>query len=836
MIGKTNMDEFAMGSSTENSAYGPTRNPWDPDRVPGGSSGGSAAAVAAGLTPWALGSDTGGSIKQPAALCGVVGLRPTYGTVSRSGIVAFASSLDQIGPIAKTVADCAFLYSVIAGRDPYDTTTVELPEPVEIPEAEDLKGLRIGVPKELNEAEGIEPGVSEAVNAAIELCRELGAEVGETTLPRSVEYGLPCYYLIAPSEASSNLARYDGVRYGLRVTDGDVRELYMRTRDAGFGDEPKRRIMLGTYALSAGLLRRVLRPGAEGADDHPRRVPRRARAVRPPRQPDIADGRVPDRRESRQPARDVPERRARDPAEHGGATRPLDSVRALRRPPGRAAADRPAVLREPALPRGPRPRAGARVRLRPTEAEVSWEPVIGLEIHVHLKTRTKMFCRCELEYFAPENSRTCPVCLAHPGTLPVPNRRAIEMTILLGHALGCDIVEHAVFHRKHYFYPDLPKGYQISQYDEPLCVDGAFTLPTADGDLAVSIVRAHLEEDAAKNVHMGGAEGRIAGADRTLVDFNRAGTPLVEIVTGPDLHSSEHAKRFLQLLRQTVVELGISDAEMEKGSLRFDVNVSVRPEGSDELRTRTELKNMNSFNFAAKGIEREIQRQIQIYESGGEVEQETMHFDPGNESAPPLRSKEEAQDYRYLPEPDLVPLEPPRDLVDELRAQLPELPGASDRADRRGGRLRACGRARRQRPRSPFRAGRRRPEGGREHPHEPVRCHRDRSRGSVDADELGKLIEARDRIPRQAFTDALAASADPGFSAETYLGDGQITEAGDLEPLVDQVLAANPGQVESYRSGKQGLLGFFVGQVMKETEGRANPKLVNELLRQKLDA
>ncbi|HEY7150010.1 MAG TPA: Asp-tRNA(Asn)/Glu-tRNA(Gln) amidotransferase subunit GatB, partial [Gaiellaceae bacterium] len=306
---------------------------------------------------------------------------------------------------------------------------------------------------------------------------------------------------------------------------------------------------------------------------------------------------------------------------------------------------------------------------------MTWEPVIGLEIHVHLKTRTKMFCRCELEYFAPENSRTCPVCLAHPGTLPVPNAKAIEMTILLGHALGCVIAEHAVFHRKHYFYPDLPKGYQISQYDEPLCVGGAFTLPTADGDVPIGIVRAHLEEDAAKNVHMGGAEGRIAGADRTLVDFNRAGTPLVEIVTGPDLHSSEHAKRFLQLLRQTVVELGISDAEMEKGSLRFDVNVSVRPEGTDELRTRTELKNMNSFNFAAKGIEREIQRQIQIYESGGQVEQETMHFDPGNESAPPLRSKEEAQDYRYLPEPDLVPLEPPRDLVERLRGELPELPG-----------------------------------------------------------------------------------------------------------------------------------------------------------------
>jgi aspartyl-tRNA(Asn)/glutamyl-tRNA(Gln) amidotransferase subunit A len=253
LLGKTNMDEFAMGSSTENSGFGPTLNPWDPERVPGGSSGGSAAAVAGGLAPWALGSDTGGSVKQPASLCGIVGLRPTYGTVSRYGIVAFASSLDQIGPMTKTVRDNALLYRIVAGRDPCDTTTVELPEPVEIPEREDLKGVRIGVPRELNEAEGIEPGVKEAVDRTIDLCRELDAEVGETSLPRSVDYGLACYYLIAPSEASSNLARYDGVRYGLRVEGGDgVRAMYEKTRDAGFGDEPKRRIMLGTYALSAG--------------------------------------------------------------------------------------------------------------------------------------------------------------------------------------------------------------------------------------------------------------------------------------------------------------------------------------------------------------------------------------------------------------------------------------------------------------------------------------------------------------------------------------------------------------------------------------------------------
>jgi aspartyl-tRNA(Asn)/glutamyl-tRNA(Gln) amidotransferase subunit A len=251
VLGKTNTDEFAMGSSTENSSFGPTRNPWDPSRVPGGSGGGSAAAVSAGLAPWALGSDTGGSIKQPAALCGHVGLRPTYGTVSRFGVVAFASSLDQVGPVAKNVRDCALLYSIISGRDENDSTTVEVPQ-VEVPTADDLEGLRIGVPREMNDVAGIEPGVRDAVRRTIELAATLGASVDECSLPLSVDYGVACYYLVAPAEASSNLARYDGVRFGLREDGADFREMVMRTRDAGFGDEPKRRIMLGTYALSAG--------------------------------------------------------------------------------------------------------------------------------------------------------------------------------------------------------------------------------------------------------------------------------------------------------------------------------------------------------------------------------------------------------------------------------------------------------------------------------------------------------------------------------------------------------------------------------------------------------
>ena len=252
LLGKTNTDEFAMGSSTENSAWGPSCNPWDPTRVPGGSGGGTAAAVSAGLAPWGLGSDTGGSIKQPSALCGNVGLRPTYGTVSRYGVVAFASSLDQVGPVAKTVRDVALLYSIIAGRDPLDSTTAELPEGVELPEGDSLAGVRLAVPRQVGELEAIEPGVRTAFEQALKLAGDLGAEIAECDLPLSYRYGMPCYYLVAPAEASSNLARYDGVRYGQRVDADGYDEMVERTRDEGFGPEPKRRIMLGTYALSAG--------------------------------------------------------------------------------------------------------------------------------------------------------------------------------------------------------------------------------------------------------------------------------------------------------------------------------------------------------------------------------------------------------------------------------------------------------------------------------------------------------------------------------------------------------------------------------------------------------
>ena len=471
---------------------------------------------------------------------------------------------------------------------------------------------------------------------------------------------------------------------------------------------------------------------------------------------------------------------------------------------------------------------------------MTWEAVIGLEIHVHLKTRSKMFCRCAVGALDDPNTRTCPVCLAHPGALPVPNRQAIEWTIRLGLALDCEIAEHALFHRKNYFYPDNPKGYQISQYDEPLCFGGRLRLPGPDG-AEVGITRAHLEEDAAKTLHVGGAEGRIHGASASLVDFNRAGTPLVEIVTEPDIRTPEQARRFLQLLRQTVVELGISDAEMEKGSLRFDVNVSVRPEGSDELRTRTELKNMNSFAFAARGIEREIERQIGIYEEGGEVVQETLHFDPARENAPPLRSKEEAQDYRYFPEPDLVPIEPLREWsLDELRADLPESPAARlERVLAAGLDLRDAEALNSEPARVDLYEAL--SEAGTEARPAAAFVLNDVARhdvdpARVDAAELAKVLRERDQIPREAFDAAVAASASDGFSAEEYLRERTVADTSELDPVIDRILSENEQQVEAYRGGKEGLLGFFVGQVMRETQGKANPKVVNDRLREKLRA
>jgi aspartyl-tRNA(Asn)/glutamyl-tRNA(Gln) amidotransferase subunit B len=458
-----------------------------------------------------------------------------------------------------------------------------------------------------------------------------------------------------------------------------------------------------------------------------------------------------------------------------------------------------------------------------------WEPVIGLEVHAHLKTRTKMFCRCALEYGASENTHTCPVCLAHPGALPVANRRAVEFTIKLGLALECEIAERAIFARKNYFYPDLPKGYQISQYEAPLCGPGRLAVPVDGGEEVVRIVRAHLEEDAAKTVHAGGATGRSVGATASLVDFNRGGTPLLEIVTEPDLRSADEALRFLRLLRQTIVELGISDAEMEKGTLRADVNVSVRERGEESYRPRWEIKNMNSFTFIGRAIEAAVRQQIKAHEAGDAIAQSTYDYDADTDVLTAHRSKEEADDYRYFPEPDLVPVEPPAELVERLRGEVPELPGARIR---RLAQATGFGRA-----------------------VELVMTGNERkavllvaegvpwatasavamNRGAFlpeNAPALAAILRAN--VTREALDEAFAAAAERAIAADDYLAQGAVGDESELAPVIDAVLAANPEQVETYRGGKEGVLGFFVGQVMRETGGKADPKVVNRLVRERL--
>jgi aspartyl-tRNA(Asn)/glutamyl-tRNA(Gln) amidotransferase subunit B len=458
-----------------------------------------------------------------------------------------------------------------------------------------------------------------------------------------------------------------------------------------------------------------------------------------------------------------------------------------------------------------------------------WKVVVGLEVHVHLKTRTKMFCRCALEYGATENTHTCPICLAHPGALPVPNARAIEMTILLGLALDCEIAERAVFARKNYFYPDLPKGYQISQYEAPLCGRGRFLLPTGDGEREIGIVRAHLEEDAAKTIHSGGATGRSVGADYSLVDFNRGGTPLLEIVSAPDLRSSEEAVSYVRLLRQTIVELGVSDADMEKGTLRADVNVSVRRAGEEGFRPRWEIKNMNSFRFIGRAIEAAFRQQVEAHEAGEEVLQSTYDYEPDTDRLTVHRSKEEADDYRYFPEPDLVPVEPSPVLVERLRGEVPERP--AERIRRLSAEVGFASAIELVTTGNDWKAKLLADEGLDWKAAAAIAMNRgDFLRENAGA--LARIVEAN--VTREALDEAFVAAAEGPVEAKDYLSRVAVADEDALVPVIDAVVAAHPEQVETYRGGKEGVLGFLVGQVMRETQGKADPKVVNQLLREKL--
>jgi aspartyl-tRNA(Asn)/glutamyl-tRNA(Gln) amidotransferase subunit B len=470
-----------------------------------------------------------------------------------------------------------------------------------------------------------------------------------------------------------------------------------------------------------------------------------------------------------------------------------------------------------------------------------YEPVIGLEIHVQLATRTKMFCGCDLSFGDPPNTHTCPVCLGLPGTLPVLNARAVHFGVLIGLALGSQIAERSLFHRKNYFYPDLPKGYQISQYDVPLCSGGSL------GE--VCIHRVHLEEDAAKLVHVG-ESGRIHGSDRSVVDFNRGGTPLVEIVTEPDLHAPDQAREWLTLLRATLKRLGVSDVNMDEGSLRCDANVSVRPVGSQQLGTKTELKNMNSFRYLERGVRAEIERQIGLLQSGEAVAQETLHFDPASDRLTPLRSKEEAHDYRYFPEPDLVPLVVTGEMHAAAQADLAELPAA--RAKRFEQQLGlAPDRARELAFRTELGDYYERALAA--DGHDPVTVANwipqlverigsdaDPAQSKVTPEALATLagmVSAKE-VARDAARDVLTRLVAEGGDPRTIVeerGLGSLTaDDGGLTEIIDRAIAADPAAAEQVRQGNMRAVGPLVGFVMKETKGRADGGEVTRLIRERV--
>ena len=481
-----------------------------------------------------------------------------------------------------------------------------------------------------------------------------------------------------------------------------------------------------------------------------------------------------------------------------------------------------------------------------TTPERRYEAVIGLEIHVQLSTRTKMFCGCELSFGEEPNTRTCPVCLGHPGTLPVANAEAVHYALMIGLALGCEIAPRSIFHRKNYFYPDLAKGYQISQYDIPLASRGRLE--------DVRIHRVHLEEDAAKLLH-GGASGRIHSAAGSVVDFNRGGTPLVEIVTEPDLGSAEDAATWLRLLRATLRRLGVSDVNMEEGSLRCDANVSIRPAGEATLGTKAELKNMNSFRFLERGVAAEIARQEELVRGGGEVVQETLHYDPRTGALSPLRSKEEAHDYRYFPEPDLVPLAPTEEMLERARSALPELPGErAERFERELGLPAETARL------LAFRSelgdfyeealAAERANGEAADPRTlanwvttelvPRLGEADPAESKVTPAALARLVGlvGTRAVSQSAAKEVLDHLAERGGDPEAIVAEKGLGRAGgeELTEIVERAMADNADAVQKVRSGNDKAMGAIVGAVMRETKGRADGGEVQRMVRARIDA
>ncbi len=481
-------------------------------------------------------------------------------------------------------------------------------------------------------------------------------------------------------------------------------------------------------------------------------------------------------------------------------------------------------------------------------ARTKYEPVIGLEVHVQLLTATKIFCSCSSRFGDPPNTNVCPVCLGLPGALPVLNRKAVEFAVLAAMALNCRINETSIFARKNYFYPDLPKGYQISQYDKPLAEHGFIEIKTNGNTKRIGITRVHLEEDAGKSLHEGFADS----AEKTAIDLNRSGVPLIEIVSEPDISSPEEAYEYLARLKEIILYTGVSDCNMEEGSLRCDANISVRPRGQKEFGTKTEVKNVNSFRFIRQALEYEIERQIGVIESGGNVTQETRLYNSNEGKTYGMRSKEQAHDYRYFPEPDLLPLVVDEKWQREIRRMLPELPEerrlrmvAEYGITEQDAAVLTASKSLADQFESAARAAK--------NPKRVANLVQSELMGRLKAKGLGieqspismkgvamsaDLVESG-AISGKMLKDLYDLCFERGRDfAVVYDEEGRPEQSRDtssLEKIIDEVIAANAKQVEQYRGGKKTVMGFFVGQVMKASKGQANPQIVNELLTKKLE-